>query len=64
MNLIIFNPFVPNALFLYPLKTSENLTGVAIMNFIPDLQFDKTKVTIQNSGVKCYHRFHVRSHKD
>ena len=22
----IFNPFVPNAPFLYPLKTSENLT--------------------------------------
>ena len=25
---ILFNPFVPNAPFLYPLKTSENLTVV------------------------------------
>ena len=24
----------------------------------------KTKVMIQNSAIKCYHEFHVRSHKD
>ena len=24
--ILVFNPFVPNALILYPLKTSENLT--------------------------------------
>ena len=23
---VLFNPFVPNSFFLYPLKTSENLT--------------------------------------
>ena len=25
--LLVINPFIPNAPFLYPLKTSENLTG-------------------------------------
>ena len=24
----------------------------------------KTKVVIQNSATKCYHEFHLRSHKD
>ena len=31
--------------------------------YIKELVY-KVKVVIQNSAIKCYHEFHLRSHKD
>ena len=36
----------------------------AIPNPIRKRKVYKTKVVIENSATKCYHEFHLRSHKD
>ena len=53
--LFALNPFVPNAPFLYPLKTSENLTVFLCFQ-------GAEKGCIGNEWVKIFHFFFVSNH--
>ena len=43
---VLFNPFAPNARFLYPLKTSENLR-------FSDVFRGKRKGVLETNGLIC-----------
>ena len=56
--------FVRKLMLVYKSDTEAFFFFHAIRNPVRKRKVYKTKVVIQNSAIKCYHEFHVRSHKD